>query len=420
MIRFTCPGCGYQFACAEKHAGRRAKCTQCGAPMVVPHGTPPDDCAIAERDSSVAVATLAAKRERAAAIVAAMSSQRVEIPPTIAEPAARGTTPSTSAGPMGSAGLFGAISGGLALVALAMIFLLPVAVYPVAALGMLVAAVGIVAVRRREGTGKSLVIAGGVLCCVVSIGFGMLTALLKNIEQQDAVLRAEVAKAASPTPPEADPLEAAELAIPKTPPPTAAIEALQATAAFAEPKRLGEVEVRIVSVHFDVAPTKTVAEMRVDRSGTFDYSLKKLREEQQYLVLRLCVRNTSAANDLEYNSWGGEQSALFGVNATLHDERGQRYARVDAPKEDPYVEHIAADFISPGEEIIDAIVFEKPRPGVTKVTVELLGKAVSQAGSLSIDIPVAQIVSVDEFGVPVRLDEAKRPAVPFAENDDRM
>lgn len=41
MILFSCNGCGRSFSVADSHAGRRAVCKGCGAPIVVPAPKPP-------------------------------------------------------------------------------------------------------------------------------------------------------------------------------------------------------------------------------------------------------------------------------------------------------------------------------------------------------------------------------------------
>lgn len=397
MLRFNCPGCGYQYACTDQHAGRRAKCTQCAAPFVVPDRTPAEEpSALAERESLCSsVATLAAKQERAKAIVEALSPRRFEIQKTLEEASA-----SPRAYP-GFAGMLGGVSIALALIALGMIFFLPITVFPVAAVGMLLAATGIVIARRQGGRGgKSLAIAGGVACCVLPIASGLLTTLMANIERQDSALRAEVAKATAPLPAPNSAHADSQSEPAKTPSPMAAIEALQRTATFAQPKQIGDAEVRVISAHIDIAPTRTIAEMRADKSGTFAYSLKRLQSEQEYLVLRVRVRNSSQTQELEYTSWGGDRAAIFNGTATLRDDLGNRYERVNAPKNDPYAEHIEAEFIIPKGEIVDVVVFEKPQSSASKVTLELPGKSVACDENLAIEIPVAEILSVDELGRP--------------------
>jgi len=265
---------------------------------------------------------------------------------------------------------------------------------------MFLAATGIVIARRQGGGGKSLAIAGGVACCVLPIAYGLLTTLVTNIEQQDSILRAEAAKALAPMPTPQISGDESKSAPAMTPSPTAVLEALQRTATFAEPKQLGDAEVRIVSAYFDVAPTKTIAEMRADKSGTFGYSLKRLQAEQQYLVVRVRVRNVSQNQELAYTSWGGDRAAIFHSTATLSDDLGNRYERVNAPKDDPYAEHIEAEFIIPKGEIVDVIVFEKPKTSASILTVELPGRSVSCTENLAIEIPVARIVSVDPLGMP--------------------
>lgn len=39
-IRFTCGGCGFKIKVSAKHAGRKAKCPDCGSPIVVPKPKP--------------------------------------------------------------------------------------------------------------------------------------------------------------------------------------------------------------------------------------------------------------------------------------------------------------------------------------------------------------------------------------------
>ena len=415
MIRFNCPGCGYQYACTDQHAGRRAKCTQCAAPIVVPDRTPIEELpAPVERESSTSVATLAAKQERAKAIVAALSPQRVEIQKTLED-----ATSSDRHDP-GLAGVLGGLSIALALIALGLIFFFPITVFPVAAVGMMLAAVGIVVARRHGGGGRSIAIAGGVACWALPIAYGLLTTLMASIENQDSVLRAEVAKAIAPTPAPQSMTDEPPPATAKKPSPLAVLEALQRTATFAEPKQLGDAAVSIISAHIDVGPTKTIAEMRADKSDTFGYSLKRLQAEQEFLVLRIRVKNVNPSQELQYTSWGGDRAAVFDATATLRDDLGNRYQRVNAPTNDPYAEHVEAEVLIPKGEVVDVIVFEKPQSSASTLTLELPGRAVSCRENLSIEIPVAQIVSVDEFGLPKRVDEAMRPAVSSDKADDRM
>ncbi|MAE63961.1 MAG: hypothetical protein CMJ18_06775 [Phycisphaeraceae bacterium] len=43
MIRFKCDSCGKKIKVGTEHAGRRAKCPQCGHVLTIPAASPPED-----------------------------------------------------------------------------------------------------------------------------------------------------------------------------------------------------------------------------------------------------------------------------------------------------------------------------------------------------------------------------------------
>jgi hypothetical protein len=137
-IRFACDGCGKAFSVKDDLAGKKGKCTACGAAMMIPM-------------ASVFVANLTPAPMPAPAFHAA--------PPANVQVVVGPQQPQDAGLPANGLGVAGVVIGGLCL-AIAWIPLLNILVIPGTFLGGLLALVGLIVAVSSKRTGVGFPVAG--------------------------------------------------------------------------------------------------------------------------------------------------------------------------------------------------------------------------------------------------------------------
>lgn len=270
---------------------------------------------------------------------------------------------------------------------------------PLAALGLLLGAIGFLVALTRKGASIGYPIAGSAICgLALFVSISMTVALVGGLkkagdeivaqsERRNATIQTTVAPAVNPPRPEKPPTAAkttppaAEPAKPKpTPRPLpekpAAPETEWASAESAV--RQGDIQVQIKSVKVGQVPLK-------DRIGGGEGKSK-----DALLSIQIEIKNLSETKKVDYRTWGG-QSVSFGTRVGLTDNFDNRYKLINFGFSNEVVGAIQSESIYPAKSICDVIVFEEPVGKVEFLNLELPAEQFGGTGMLRIRIPAAMI-----------------------------
>lgn len=115
------------------------------------------------------------------------------------------------------------------------------------------------------------------------------------------------------------------------------------------------------------------------------------KSDEDFVVIRIKVRNTSETKKVDYQTWAGRDITLGNEVARLSDEFDNSYKRVTFGLGSKPVGRMEHESIYPGKEISDVLVFETPIAKATKLKLRLPRENVDGEGeALIVDIPLSK------------------------------
>ena len=268
---------------------------------------------------------------------------------------------------------------------------------PVALLGALLGAIGLIygLISRR---GKVATASIGLALCLGSVLLSMaMTGTVANRigeamkeAEQKTNRSAQPAIAAAPVIPEAKPKAiAAHLAVAPAPALAAQPEAVPAPVVETwlspdQPGQLGNVQVRLISV--------TLAPVFLRERTPFPGKENARGESKEPLLsIVLEISNLDANRKLDYKTLAGQRFALGQDKATLRDNFGNHYRSIGFGFSDLPEFRTEEESIYPGKMIKDQLVFEAPIGTAVHLDLEIPATNVGQAGFFRFRIPAQAI-----------------------------
>jgi hypothetical protein len=229
---------------------------------------------------------------------------------------------------------------------------------PIAALGALFGGIGFVVALVRRGSGIGYPIAGGVICgLALMIGVGQVGVIGATVSAIDEVQQRGV--------------RTNQEAIGATGP-------KKEWASARSPVRQGDTQVRITAVR--IGPVK----LKDTFSGGGDTSTS-------YLSINLDIANLSQSKKIDYKTWQGADFSFGRDYASLRDNHGNVYKRIDFGFGSDIVGQTKADAMYPGKSISDTLVFELPIDNIQHLDLELPAANLGGDGMFRLRIPADMV-----------------------------
>lgn len=265
---------------------------------------------------------------------------------------------------------------------------------PVGALGLLLGLISLIVAFRRHGIGIGFAIAGSaisalslvVIFAVNGLIVGGMNAAAKTIIEAD-----KRRLATNQVPVVAAPPMKAELKTSLKPAdevtgkpqsastPTATSKPEEVWMPATAPVRQGNLQVRVEWVK--VAKVRLHEEIG-DGSGTSKESL---------LGIKIEMLNISQTKKVEYSTWAGADFTIDRDFATIEDNFGNKYKRVNFGLATKPVGRTERDSIYPAKTISDLLIFEPPINGVQYLNLELPAANFGGEGMIRLQIPASMI-----------------------------
>jgi len=372
MIEFACTSCGKQLKVKDEAAGKKGKCPQCGNMVEVPSAE--TEVNLAEIDAPIQPV----RRQQAPPVVQPPPLERGHVAQA---PSVNVHMPKRSS----SLGIVSLILGVVAFL-ICWIPLIGVVSIPVSALGVLLAAIGLLAALVRRGSGIAWPIGGGAVSgLALAIGIAQVAALggaaeaIRQSGEHANRTQQEIVTAGVPSGStrEATARNTPEADMPAAQSPPAAPEPEWASAKNAV--RQGDIELRVMRVLTGKVPL---------RSGFGD---GESSSEDDLLAIHLEMINRSQNKKIEYRSWLGRDIAFSRDYATLQDNFGNTYKRISFGFGTKIVGHTESESIYPGKSLGDVLVFELPIDTAEYLRLELPAKNFGGEGMLRLQIPADMI-----------------------------
>lgn len=252
---------------------------------------------------------------------------------------------------------------------------------PISVLALLLACIGLVVSLSRTGYGIGYPIGGLTLS-----GFAIIIATVTGIVPTMGA--AEVARESAREQRERNTMAATDASETETalnppapePPPDKSPdpEAIdwQRTAA------IGDIRISITSI--------AVSKPRV----TWSYSDDVIQGENETLIIRLRIENASTASKLEYRTWRGGLWSLGRDIASINDDHGNTYKRIDFGISTFPAEAVeSSESVYPGADISDTLVFEPPVASARNLYMELPGENIGEEGLIRFRVDVDSALS---------------------------
>lgn len=141
--------------------------------------------------------------------------------------------------------------------------------------------------------------------------------------------------------------------------------------------RSGTIDVRIMSVKVGKVPLK-----QLGQTGS---------SQDVQLMISLVLKNTSPNKKLNYKSMSGAAFALSRDFATLRDDTGNSYKRIDFGFGTEVAGAVSSESIYPGKEVTDVLVFEPPIDVAKHLDLEMPAKNFGGEGMVRFRIPAEMI-----------------------------
>jgi hypothetical protein len=257
---------------------------------------------------------------------------------------------------------------------------------PLSAFGLLLGGFGFILSVKRRGAGVGYPVAGGLVCCLaLAIGIvqvavvGSVGHAISQVNEERTRTNQQSVGRRSDAPSRTLPPFSAATGTPSNPGPTTG----PAENKPAEPEwasahqavRQGDVEIKVTQVLLGKVPLRS----KIDQSESVS----------QDDLIAICVelRNVSQSRKVEYESWLGRHLAFGRDHATLKDNFGNVYKRIDFGFGTEIIGHTESDSIYPGKMLRDALVFEVPVETAKYLDLELPAANFGGEGMLRLRIP---------------------------------
>jgi hypothetical protein len=148
------------------------------------------------------------------------------------------------------------------------------------------------------------------------------------------------------------------------------------------PARLGDIEVKVVSVK--VAPV------------AFKGPTGEGQSKEPQLILTIEVSNTNQNRKLDYRSWAGADVSFDRDFAILKDNFDNSYKRITFGIFSRPIGQAVSESIYPGKSLTDVLVFEAPLENIDQLDLNMPGKNVGMNGLYMIRIPAAMIQRLEK------------------------
>lgn len=261
---------------------------------------------------------------------------------------------------------------------------------PLSGLGLILGGCGLLIAVGRKGSGIGFPIAGTMICgLALCVAFAINNAVATGlINHQQAAAQARKAQNATnqevatpkATTPAISASAAPRVATPQppasalTPSPTATPQE-ESWAPSDQPVKQGEIMVKVVGAR--------VGKITLGK----DFSGQPQVSPEPQLWIQLQIGNASKAMKHNYKTWAGRDFAVERDYATLSDNFGNHYKRVDFGLMDKPVGRGESASIYPNRYITDLLVFEPPVANVQYLNLELPARNFGGTGMLRIRIP---------------------------------
>jgi len=150
-------------------------------------------------------------------------------------------------------------------------------------------------------------------------------------------------------------------------------------APFDVPVIQGNTRIQVISASVDLVPLK---------SSMGD---SPINSNEAQLILKVRIENLSTTVKQDYTTWAGADFSVERDYASVEDEHGNIYKRIDFGELNPPVGRNAQDSIYPGKAIEDVLVFEPPVDAAQELHLELPAKNFGGDGMLRILIPTQKL-----------------------------
>lgn len=140
-----------------------------------------------------------------------------------------------------------------------------------------------------------------------------------------------------------------------------------------QPVRQGDVQVRVVRVVEEQTPLKRLGE--------------NTKSEDELLSVYVEVHNLSTSKKLSYETWQGAQFSVRRDHATLTDNFGNAYKRINFGFGTEISGQVRSDSLYPNKSISDVLVFESPIDDTEHLDLELPADNFGGEGMLRFRIP---------------------------------
>lgn len=373
MIRFDCPACGKSLKVADDLAGKVGKCPACGERMKVPTLTP-------------VIAQSFVSSEPPKSPVSA-HAQLVETPLIVPVQDVRGVRPFRGRQPSKashSLGIASLILGVLAFL-ICWVPLLGLLGLPLSLLGILLGGIGTLIALFRKGSGIGFPIAGTALSLlsaitVVAITGAAATAvhqLGKAIDESSSKAVAThqmVVPKVTSEPPKAGLVlpDSAEAETEKATPEAEWVDAQNAV-------QQGDLQLKVSMVAIGHVPLE-------------DSFSSDSKSQHELLMVNLELMNTSEIKKIDYRTWSGADVSFRRDYATVVDNFGNSYKRIDFGFSSHPVGAVQrSESIYPNKTITDVLVFEMPIDTIEFLRLELPAESFGGTGMLRLEIPKSMI-----------------------------
>jgi len=263
---------------------------------------------------------------------------------------------------------------------------------PLSLLGILLGGIGLLIALFRKGSGIGFPIAGTALSLLSTVVVIAMTAMFsatanavkqvgKSFEEASAKANATEQTVVAPSPPSepatdtatSGPTDKAKLPSKETP-------AEQEWADARNAVKQSDLQVRIAKVILGKVPLKDAF-----REGS--------KSKDDLLMVNLELLNTNPTKKVEYHSWSGKDISFDRDYATLEDNFGNTYKRINFGFSSQPVGAIErSESIYPNKSVTDVLVFEVPLDTIEYLRLELPAKNFGGTGMLRLQIPKEMIV----------------------------
>lgn len=150
------------------------------------------------------------------------------------------------------------------------------------------------------------------------------------------------------------------------------------------PVKQGDVQIQVARAKVDYVLVNDPTSM----------SDEPARSNDPQLIITIELRNLSITRKLDYRTWAGRSISFERDFATLEDNFGNSYKRVNFGFMSTPVARTESSSIFPKKTITDVLIFEPPIDAAIHLDLELPAKNFGGTGMIRIRIPMTQVARV--------------------------